>query len=148
METVSDELWASAEEQANKIMTEWESGDKTEDSFAQLASTYSADMNAAMSGGLMENVPHYELMDPLHNWVYDESRQPGDCELIKLDAGYEDGYYLMYYVGEGENRRDAMIREDLADADYTEWFAAYEAKYVPTTVESGMKYVNRNVMFY
>ena len=129
-------------------MAQWQAGDQSEDSFALLATTNSADMNTAMNGGLMENVAHYELMDPLHDWVYAEDRKAGDCEIVKLDMGFEDGYYLMYYVGEGANRRDAMITEDLASADYSEWFTAYQEKYAPVTVESGLKYVSRDITFY
>ena len=147
-ETVSEDLWASAETQANDLMAQWQAGDQSEDSFALLATTNSADMNTAMNGGLMENVAHYELMDPLHDWVYAEDRKAGDCEIVKLDMGFEDGYYLMYYVGEGANRRDAMITEDLASADYSEWFTAYQEKYAPVTVESGLKYVSRDITFY
>lgn len=147
-EVISDELWASAEEQANALLAEWEGGDKTEDSFAMIATVNSADMDSAANGGLLENVAHYELADPLNAWIYDEARQAGDCEIVKVNDGFEDGYYLMYYVGEGDNCRDAMIEEDLAEANYAEWFAAYQTKYTPVTVESGLKYVNRDIMFY
>ena len=146
-DSVSDALWASAEERAKGLMEEWESGEKTEDSFANIASVNSADMTSTSSGGLLENVAHYDLEDPVNDWIFDASRKSGDCELIKSETGYQDGWYLVYYIGPGEDRRDNMIRSDLKEDDYTAWYTGYQEKYEPVLLEGGLKYVNTDVAF-
>lgn len=142
VDTISDEVWSSAESKANELLQEWKDGEATEDSFATLAQTNSADTNTSANGGLLENIGHYELADDRNDWCYDESRKAGDTEIIKTDAGY----YILYFVGEGANRRASLIRADLKEKAYNEWYTAYQEKYEHTLVESGVKYVNKDIM--
>ena len=107
----------------------------------------SADMTSTSSGGLLENVAHYDLEDPVNDWIFDEVRESGDCELIKSETGYQDGWYLVYYIGPGEDRRDNMIRSDLKEDDYTAWYTGYQEKYEPVLLEGGLRYVNTDVAF-
>ena len=95
----TDEQWAAAEEKANEIYEEYQSGDMTEISFAELAEEYSED-TASLSangvyGGIYENIPESENMaEEFKNWALDKSRQYGDTGIVKTQFGY----HIMYFV--------------------------------------------------
>lgn len=92
--TYSDEEWAAAEKQANDILDQWLSGDKTEESFAQLAMEYSVDSGSASNGGLYEDVYEGQMVEPFENWCFDASRTTGDYGIVKTTYGY----HIMYFV--------------------------------------------------
>ena len=73
--------------------------DPTEETFAQLAIEYSDGTNAS-DGGLTNNVNKNKdtLPGEVSDWLFDESRKPGDTGLIWAEN--TSGYYLAYYIGE------------------------------------------------
>lgn len=91
--TYSDAEWEACRIEAQKIYDEWLAGDKTEDSFAQMAAEHSQDGNAS-SGGLYTYVYKGQMVEEFENWCFDESRQYGDSGLVKTKFGY----HIMYYV--------------------------------------------------
>lgn len=93
--TITDESWEAAEAQAQEVLDEWKAGDATEDSFAELANTYSADTGSNTSGGLYDNVYPGEMVEAFNDWCFDDSRQTGDTDIVKTDYGY----HIMYFVG-------------------------------------------------
>lgn len=93
--TIADESWEAAEEEAQRILDEWKAGDATEESFAELANTYSADSGSNTNGGLYDNVYPGEMVETFNNWCFDEGRQVGDTDIVKTDYGY----HIMYFVG-------------------------------------------------
>ena len=93
----SEEEIAAAAEEAQAIYDEWKAGAATEDSFAELANTYSDDGGSNTTGGLYESVS--------------EARQPGDTEVISYDGSNYTGTHVVFYVGED----DAPYSETLAD---------------------------------
>lgn len=96
-ETVySDEEWETCRAAAQKILDEWLEGDKTEESFAQLAEKYSEDEGSNTNGGLYENVDEDRgFVESFIDWCMDESRQTGDYGLVQT----EYGYHIMYFSG-------------------------------------------------
>ena len=54
--TITDEAWTAAEEKAQEVLTEWQSGAADEESFGELANTYSTDTGSNSNGGLYEDV--------------------------------------------------------------------------------------------
>lgn len=85
----------AAKEEAERIYAEWQSGEATEDSFAELAVTYSTDPGSASMGGLYESVYPGQMVTTFNDWCFDESRQPGDTGIVETDYGY----HIMYFVG-------------------------------------------------
>ena len=86
---------------ARDVFEKFEQGDKTEDSFAKLAETYSEDSSTNASGGLYADltpVTESDDFDDFDNWLYDSERQPGDYTLIRSDSGSE----LLYFVSKGD----------------------------------------------
>ena len=91
--TYSDAEWDACKTKAEQVYQTWQDGEATEDSFAELAKTQSADGSAA-NGGLYTDVTEGYMVETFNDWIMDSSRQPGDHGLVKT----EFGYHVMYYV--------------------------------------------------
>lgn len=93
--TYSDSEWQACLEKAQQVLDEWKAGEATEDTFAEMVATYSADAGSTSTGGLYENVvADGTYMEEFEAWAVDTSRQAGDVEIIKTSYGY----HIMYYV--------------------------------------------------
>jgi hypothetical protein len=88
----TDEAWENCRVKADELYNQWLAGDKTEDSFAQLAMEYSVDGSAAQ-GGLYEDVPVGKMVPEFNDWCFDASRVPGDHGVIKTQYGY----HIMFF---------------------------------------------------
>lgn len=97
-DTESDESWAEAEAEAQRIYEEWQNGEATEDSFAELANTYSVDPGSNTAGGLYEDVYPGQMVTEFNDWCFDDARQVGDSTIVKTDYGY----HIMYFSAEGD----------------------------------------------
>ena len=98
--TVTDEAWAASEAEAQAILDQWLAGDKTEDSFADLANEFTddgndADGNGIPDGGLYTDVYVGQMVAEFEAWCFDASRQIGDTGLVKTTYGW----HVMYFVG-------------------------------------------------
>ena len=134
---ISDEERQSAEDKINEIYSDWQDNEATEDSFAELANTYSDDSRSngsstyGSSGGLYEHVAVNQMVDGINDWIFDSERQPGDTEIIYVEASNYTGYHLVYFVGTDDyNYHDCLAQYGLGSAgapgglrqqDYTAW---------------------------
>ena len=114
--TITDAAWAAAEQEANRILNEWKSGEATEESFGVLATTYTADTGSQSTGGLYEDVYPGQMVPTFNDWCFDETRQSGDTGVVKADYGY----HIMYYVSQG---------------DYAYWHKACEEAVMTTKLQ-------------
>ncbi len=94
-DTSDDSAWESAEGQANTLLQQWKDGEATEDSFAELATTWTSDLGSKETGGLYENVYPGQMVAEFNDWCFDEARQVGDTAVVKTDYGY----HIMYFSG-------------------------------------------------
>lgn len=117
----SDEAWAACEAEAQRIYDEWQTGDRSQDSFAQYAMDYSVDGSASV-GGLYEDVYQGQMVENFENWCFDAARKPGDHGLVRTQYGY----HIMYYVG------DTQIWYATAETDLIDSMAA---EIIPTAME-------------
>ncbi len=86
-----------ARNKAAEILSEYLSGDQTEEAFGALANKYSTDSSTNTNGGLYENVSNGHFSDASFNdWIYDPARVEGDTGIVSTSYGY----HVMYYVGE------------------------------------------------
>lgn len=90
----TDEAWEACRQKAEQIYTQWQTGDQSEESFAQLAADHSEDGNAA-SGGLYTDVYVGQMVENFENWCFDEARRIGDHGLVKTQFGY----HIMFFSG-------------------------------------------------
>lgn len=98
----TDEQWAEAEEKANAVLDEFNSGDKSELSFALLAEANSEDTASTAAGlqgrygGLYEGIGEGEMQTEFNDWSFDSSRYYGETGMVKTQYGY----HIMYFVSQ------------------------------------------------
>ncbi len=92
--TFSDAEWAACKKEAEEVLNQWLSGDKTEEAFAALAEQHSTDGGSNTNGGLYENVYVGQMVEPFENWCFDETRKYGDYGIVQTTYGY----HVMFFV--------------------------------------------------
>lgn len=104
--------------EGQEILDEWNAGEATEESFAELCKKYST-FNAGENGGLYENLLGTDMDEELVVWMFDESRKHGDVTIIKDE---NDDTYVIYYVGVGDgdpewkaDARSALLTQIMSD---------------------------------
>lgn len=96
----TDAQWAEAKSKADKILAEFEKGDKTEVSFAKLAEKYSDDTESTSAGssgyygGITEGVALGNMVKEYEGWATDKSRKYGDTGIVKSTYGY----HIMFFI--------------------------------------------------
>ena len=86
--------WDEALVRAEAILADWEAGEKTEDSFVELAVEFSDTGTAASDGGMIEDIFAGYLTEELDKWCFEEGRKVGDCEIVKTMYGYHVVYFV------------------------------------------------------
>ena len=126
----------AAYNEAQKLLVQWEAGDKSEDSFADLAAKHTDDGNGDV-GGLYEDIYPNQMVQSFNDWCYDPQRQPGDYGLVETPYGW----HIMFFSGDSDlTFRDFMISNEIAQKDMKEW---YDALIKATTVtQLNLNYVN------
>lgn len=92
---VEGEAWDACQAKAQEILDTWLAGEKTEESFAELANSTSEDPGSNTNGGLYEDVYVGQMVEPFETWCFDETRAYGDYGLVQTSYGY----HVMFYVG-------------------------------------------------
>lgn len=129
MTSATQEQWAAALETAEGIVDEFNAGDRSEDSFASLATENTTDTASASSGGLYENVVPGQMVDAFESWALDPARRTGDVGIVQTQYGY----HIMYFSGNTDtpiwkvNAQSAVTTED-ANTAAEELDNAYTAK--------------------
>lgn len=146
-EKLSDDEIAQKEKDAKAVLDEWSKGDKTEDSFAALATEHTEDSGSAQTGGLYSNVRPGRMVPEFDQWIFDKNRKAGDTEIVETDYGY----HVMYFVANDGQYYDATIRNSKAQidlqAELDELFESdtYKLTYGPRTVEYAEKKLNEKI---
>lgn len=108
--TYTDEAGASAK--ADEIITEWNSGDKTAESFLELTEKYSE------SGHLHDIVKNIDKDEPYSEVLYSEDAVVGGVS--KYISTEESGVFIVYYAGDSElTAWEAEVDTALRNADYS-----------------------------
>ena len=100
---------------AQDILKEYLDGDKTENTFAELAKKYSEDN--AEDGGLYTGVAEGKMVKEFENWSLAKGRKYGDVGIV--ESSY--GYHIMYHVNAEVTTWSDTIKTDLATAKYNEF---------------------------
>lgn len=141
-EYAQEELDAAAS-QAEDIYAQWQSGQATEDSFAELANTYSTDTGSNTTGGLYEDVYQGAMVEPIDQWLFDAARQSGDTAVLSYEGSSYTGTHVVYFVGQ-DDLTYAQYQADSAmrDAAYSAWLE--EAESACETATSHLKLCGQN----
>ena len=94
---------------AEQILKDWKSGDATEDSFAELAKTYSDDTGSNTNGGLYEAVKEGQMVTNFNDWCFDASRKAGDTGIVESDYGY----HIIYFIGDDAEEWHVNIKDTI-----------------------------------
>jgi len=92
--TYTDEEWEACLEEAQELYDEWLKGEHTEESFIALVEDNTDDPGSESKGGLYTWVRKGDMVKEFDAWCFDESRKPGDHDLVRTKFGY----HFMYYV--------------------------------------------------
>ena len=112
-EALSDEEVAKAKKNAEDALKTWQSGDKTEESFAALATDLTEDTDSQSNGGLYENVLPGQMVPQFDSWIFDANRKEGDAEIVETDYGY----HVIYFISQNGAYYDGAIRSEKAEQD-------------------------------
>lgn len=130
----------AAKAKAEAVKAEWEAGDKTAESFGELANRDSDDPGSNTKGGLYSGVEEGTMFGEFNDWIFDAARQPGDVTLIENPQADQQGWHVVYFEGLEEPTWKSTAQTNKANDDSTAWYESVEEGY--TAVEgSGMKYV-------
>ena len=123
-------------EQANSVYEKWKAGEKTEESFAELAKEFSDDTGSKENGGLYKDVKEGEMVEEFNNWLFDDQRKSGDNGIVHTKFGY----HIMYYVGDNEPEwklsMDTLLRKASFEETYKELSEKYEIEYDEAAINS------------
>ena len=129
---------AEAKQKAEDLLAQWQAGEATEDSFAELAKENSADSNAAQ-GGLYEDVTRGSMVTEFNDWCFDPARQVGDTGIVKTTYGY----HIMYFVGTApETFWELQVTNALKSDDMATWSEEKTEGYTAEQSSLGMQFVN------
>ncbi len=131
-----DLIKSNAKANAQGALEQWLAGEATEESFAALASELSDDSGSKSNGGLYTEVYHNEMVDTFNDWIFDESRKPGDTDIVETTYGY----HVMYFVGENIPYWKVQVRNNLRNTAHEEWTSGL-LDGITVETASGMKYV-------
>lgn len=108
-EQAKEDAKAAAKIKAEQILDDWKNGDATEDSFAELANTYSDDSGSNTNGGLYEAVKEGQMVTNFNDWCFDASRKAGDTGIVESDYGY----HIIYFIGDDAEEWHVNIKDTI-----------------------------------
>ena len=127
----------AARAKAEEVYETWKAGEKTEDSFANLAIEISEDGGSSTNGGLYKGVYRGEMVEPFEDWCFDPARQPGDTGIV--DTSY--GSHIMYFVSSDTGWHKAVL-SGLLDKAYSAFMEELIEKHPITIDEDVMNAIN------
>lgn len=128
----TDEAWAAAQAEAERILAEYRGGEQTAEAFGALAEEYSSDTGSNTNGGSYTGVYQGQFVSEFDSWLFDSARAPGDVDIIRHDATEKsnyNGYHIVYYVGQAAPVWVNTSKAALRSAEMTEWQEELESGY-------------------
>ena len=117
--TYTDEEWEACRVKAQQLYDQWLAGDKSEESFHQLAAEHSEDGNKE-DGGIYPEVYPKQMVTEFNDWCFDETRVHGDHALIKTTYGY----HIMFFVEAYEDYHP-VVKDAVRDDKIQEWMTQF-----------------------
>ena len=130
------QLKADAHAKAEALLAQWQSGEATEESFADLAKKESSD-GSKYDGGLYTEVYQGQMVTEFNDWCFDAARQSGDTGVV--DTQY--GSHVMYFSAENMQRWQSQAASNLRNEDYAAWEDDLVAGITVQRSESGLKLI-------
>ena len=131
----------AAKAEAEQLLAQWEAGDKTAESFGELANANSDDPGSNKNGGLYEAVVPGYMVDSFNDWVFAEGRKAGDTGLVENTNTNQYGWHVIYYQGDNEPEWKLTADDALREEETTSWVDGL-TEGLEVTQGDGIKYVN------
>ncbi len=131
------QLMAEARAEAESVYAQWQAGEATEESFANLAIEHSDD-GSRYSGGLYMEVTEGYMVQEFNDWCFDSSRKAGDTDVIET----EFGAHVMYFVGRNQDVWELSAASALRNQDSKIWLDKMANTYTAKQHSLGMMFVD------
>lgn len=149
-ETATDK---EAYEKAELILRQYLNGDRTAESFGELANANSTDTGSNENGGLYEDVAPGAMITEFNDWCFDPDRKAGDVGIVETTYGY----HVMYFVETNDDPEwKASIKSHLAEHAFEEFIeenvsvekypiTVTNQAYIDSAVESAINLIKRQI---
>lgn len=119
----TQEAMDAAKAELEDIMAQWEAGDKTAESFGELANEYSDDGGSNTKGGRYTYVAQGQMVPNFDAWIFDPARKAGDTGYVENsgdDARYY-GWHAIYFEGAEEPSWKGTAIQNKQNNDQSDW---------------------------
>lgn len=136
----TDEAMEAAKAEAESLLAQWEAGDKTAESFGELAKANSDDSGSASNGGLYTQVEEGQMVDTFNDWIFDSEHTEGDTGLVENTNSGMYGWHVIYFQGWNEPTWKINAKSSFQNDDMTSWIESITEGYEAVKAD-GFKYV-------
>ncbi|WP_294536977.1 peptidylprolyl isomerase, partial [uncultured Pseudoflavonifractor sp.] len=137
----TDEAMEAAKAEAESILAQWEAGDKTAESFGELAKEYSDDPGSASDGGLYTQVYEGRMVDTFNDWIFDSEHTEGDTGLVENTNSGQYGWHVMYFQAWNDPSWKINAKSTFQNDDMNSWIESITEGYEAVKAD-GFKYVD------
>ena len=81
----------------------------------------SEDGGSNTNGGLYTKVLKGQMVTEFNDWLFDESRKPGDTGIVYGESSNYAGYHVMYFVGDDVPCWQVQVENTLRSRDTEAW---------------------------
>ena len=131
LEQAEQKALETCETYAYNLLKEFETGEESEERFAELANQYSEDPGSNTNGGLYEGVTPGQMVAPFNDWCFDASRKVGDTDVVETSYGF----HVMYFSGKGEPLWKSTASSSLKSEQMDKWFTEQKEIYAVASNE-------------
>lgn len=138
---------AQKKKDAEAALAKWKSGEKTEDSFAAIATELTEDTGSQSTGGLYENVLPGRMVKEFDEWIFDKARKEGDVAIVETEYGFHVMYFVkndgMYYESKIKN---TLVATDI-EVELTKVVESgkYDTSFGPKRIEYAENKMNKHI---
>ena len=137
----TDEAMEAAKAEAESLLAQWEAGDKTAESFGELAKANSDDSGSASNGGLYTQVSEGQMVDTFNDWIFDSEHTEGDTGLVENTNSGMYGWHVMYFQAWNDPTWKINAKSSFQNDDMNSWIESITEGYEAVKAD-GFKYVD------
>ena len=138
---------AQKKKDAEAALAKWKSGEKTEDSFAAIATELTEDTGSQSTGGLYENVLPGRMVKEFDEWIFGKARKEVDVAIVETEYGFHVMYFVkndgMYYESKIKN---TLVATDI-EVELTKVVESgkYDTSFGPKRIEYAENKMNKHI---
>ena len=107
--------------EAEDLLAQWESGERTAESFGALAEAHSDDTGSNTNGGLYEAVYDGQMFAGFNDWIFNDEHTQGDTGLIENTQSGQQGWHVIYFQSWNDPKWTISVRNTLLNDQLTAW---------------------------